>query len=217
MTKEEFLRYVDHSLLKPDMTEAEAAKGIRFAGENRCAAVCVSPLYVELAAELLFGTGVAVCTVIGFPSGAHTTFAKVCETKDMFARGAREMDMVVNIGALRGGDLVRVRRDIAAVVEATPAIVKVILENHYLTKEQIVTGCRLAEEGGAAFVKTSTGFAPTGATVEDCRLMRGAVSDRVKVKAAGGIRRLSDALAMIEAGCSRVGLSRTEEILSEWS
>lgn len=216
MTKTEFLRYVDHSLLRPNLTKAEIVEGVAFARENHCAAVCISPIYVNLAAEMLAGTDVVVATVVGFPSGAHTTFTKVAEAKDLFALGAREVDMVIDISSLLSGDYVRVRDDIAAVVHASPAGVKVIMENHYLTKEEIVTGCRLAEEAGAAFVKTSTGFAPTGATAEDCRLMRRTVSERVKVKAAGGISTLGDALAMLEAGCDRIGISKTRAILEEW-
>jgi deoxyribose-phosphate aldolase len=154
--------------------------------------------------------------VIGFPSGAHTTFSKVAEAIDAYARGAVELDMVIDIGALRNGEYEDVYDDIKAVVDATPAIVKVILENAYLTKEQIVKGCQLAEKAGAHFVKTSTGFAPSGATAEDIKLMRETVSEKVHVKAAGGVSTRADVEAMVAAGADRVGVSRTKAIAAEF-
>ena len=215
LTKKEFLKYVDHSLLKPNLTKEEIIAGLNFAKENECAAVCINTCNLDLAYEILKDTDVKIGTVIGFPSGAHTTFSKVAETIDAYARGAVEMDMVIDIGALTNGETDDVRKDIEAVVKASPAIVKVIFENYYLTKEEIALACKLAEEAGAHYVKTSTGFAPGGATVEDIKLMRNSVSDKVKVKAAGGISTYADCIAMIEAGSDRIGISKTQEILKE--
>jgi deoxyribose-phosphate aldolase len=215
MTKKEFARYVDHSLLRPHLTKEEVIKGLELARDNECISVCVNPCNLDLACQVLNGTGVIIGTAIGFPSGAHTTFSKVAETIDAYARGAVEMDMVIDIGALKNGEYDDVRNDIVAVVKASPALVKVILENCFLTKDEIKTGCRLAEEAGAHYVKTSTGFGPGGATVEDIKLMRASVSPKVKVKAAGGVATLKDFLAMIEAGSDRVGMSRTAQLLKE--
>ena len=167
MTKQEFLSKVDHSLLKPQLTREEIMEGLQFAKENHCASVCINPCNLDMAREVLEGTDVKIGTVIGFPSGAHTTFSKVAEAVDAYARGAVELDMVIDIGALRNGEYEDVKKDIEAVVNATPGIVKVILETAFLTKEEIKKGCELTEEAGAAYVKTSTGFAPSGATVED--------------------------------------------------
>lgn len=215
LTKEEFLKYVDHSLLKPNLTKDEIITGLNFAKENECAAVCINTCNLDLAYEILKGTNVKIGTVIGFPSGAHTTFSKVAETIDAYARGAVEMDMVIDIGALRNGEIDDVKKDIEAVVKATPAVVKVIFENYYLTKEEIVLACKITEEAGAHYVKTSTGFAAGGATVDDIKLMRASVSPNVKVKAAGGISNYADCIAMIEAGSDRIGISKTQEILKE--
>jgi deoxyribose-phosphate aldolase len=215
MTTKEFARYVDHALLRPNLTREDVIKGLELARDTECASVCINPCNLDLAYRVLGGTNVKIGTVIGFPSGAHTTFSKVAETIDAYARGAVEMDMVINVGALKNGELEDVRNDILAVVKATPALVKVILENCFLTKEEIKTGCRLAEEAGASYVKTSTGFASGGATVEDIRLMRQTVSHRVKVKAAGGIATLKDCMDMIEAGSDRIGISKTAQILKE--
>ncbi|MDR2552888.1 MAG: deoxyribose-phosphate aldolase [Treponema sp.] len=215
MTKKEFVKYVDHSLLKPNLTREEVIKGLEFARDNECVSVCIRPCNLDMACQVLSGTNVRIGTVIGFPSGAHTTFSKVAETIDAYARGAVEMDMVIDVGALKNREFDDVRNDIAAVVQASPALVKVILENCFLTKEEIKTGCRLSEEAGAHYVKTSTGFASGGATVEDIRLMRQTVSSKVKVKAAGGIANLKDCLDMIEAGSDRIGISKTAQILLE--
>lgn len=216
MTKEEFVKYVDHSLLKPHLTKEEIIEGLKFAKEVGCASVCINPNNLEYAQEYLAGSDVKIGTVIGFPSGAHTTFEKVAETKDAYTNGAVEMDMVIDIGALRNGEYDKVQADIEAVVAASPAIVKVILEDAYLTKEEIKKGSELVEAAGAAYVKTSTGFAPSGSTVEDLRLMRATVSDQVKVKAAGGLNNLQDCLDAIDAGASRVGISKTKSILAEF-
>ena len=216
MTKQEFLSKVDHSLLKPQLTREEIMEGLQFAKENHCASVCINPCNLDMAREVLEGTDVKIGTVIGFPSGAHTTFSKVAEAVDAYARGAVELDMVIDIGALRNGEYEDVKKDIEAVVNATPGIVKVILETAFLTKEEIRKGCELTEEAGAAYVKTSTGFAPSGAAAEDIRLMRETVSEKVHVKAAGGINNLADCMAMIEAGSDRIGISRTKAILEEF-
>ena len=216
MTKQEFLSKVDHSLLKPQLTREEIMEGLQFAKENHCASVCINPCNLDMAREVLAGTDVKIGTVIGFPSGAHTTFSKVAEAVDAYARGAVELDMVIDIGALRNGEYEDVKKDIEAVVNATPGIVKVILETAFLTKEEIRKGCELTVEAGAAYVKTSTGFAPSGAAAEDIRLMRETVSEKVHVKAAGGINNLADCMAMIEAGSDRIGISRTKAILEEF-
>lgn len=216
MTKEQFVKYVDHSLLKPHLTKEEVVEGLEFAKEIGCASVCINPHNLKLAQEILAGTDVKIGTVIGFPSGAHTTFSKVAETKDAYSNGAVEMDMVIDIGALRNGEYEKVQQDIEAVVNASPAIVKVILEDAYLTKEEIKKGSELVEAAGAAYVKTSTGFAASGSTVEDLRIMREAVSEKVKVKAAGGLNNLQDCLDAIEAGADRVGISKTKAILAEF-
>ena len=216
MTKQEFLSKVDHSLLKPQLTREEIMEGLQFAKENHCASVCINPCNLDMAREVLEGTDVKIGTVIGFPSGAHTTFSKVAEAVDAYARGAVELDMVIDIGALRNGEYEDVKKDIEAVVNATPGIVKVILETAFLTKEEIKKGCELTEEAGAAYVKTSTGFAPSGATVEDIKLMKDTVSEKVHVQAAGGINNLAECVAMIEAGSDRIGISKTKAILEEF-
>ena len=216
MTKQELLSKVDHSLLKPQLTREEIMEGLLFAIDNHCASVCINPCNLDMAREVLEGTDVKIGTVIGFPSGAHTTFSKVAEAVDAYARGAVELDMVIDIGALRNGEYEDVKKDIEAVVNATPGIVKVILETAFLTKEEIKKGCELSEEAGAAYVKTSTGFAPSGATAEDIKLMRETVSEKVHVKAAGGINNLADCIAMIEAGSDRIGISKTKSILEEF-
>nr|WP_313578392.1 deoxyribose-phosphate aldolase [Lacrimispora sp.] len=216
MTKRELLSKVDHSLLKPQLTQEEIMEGLEFAKENHCASVCINPCNLDMARAVLEGTDVKIGTVIGFPSGAHTTFSKVAEAVDAYAKGAVELDMVIDIGALRNGEYDAVREDIKAVVDATPGIVKVILENAYLTKEEIKIASELVEQAGAAYVKTSTGFAPSGATAEDIRIMRAAVSPKIKVKAAGGINTLADCIALIEAGSDRIGISKTKAILAEF-
>lgn len=216
ITKEELIKRTDHSLLKPNLTKQEYIDGLNYAKEIGAAAVCVNPHRLKLAKEILDGTGVEIGTVIGFPSGAHATEVKVFEAKKAVEDGATELDMVIDIGALIDGDYDKVLADIKAVVDATPAVVKVILENAYLTKEQIKKGSELVEEAGAHYVKTSTGFAPSGSTVEDLKLMRESVSPHIKVKAAGGLRSLEDCIAAIEAGSDRVGISSTKAILAEF-
>jgi deoxyribose-phosphate aldolase len=218
ITYEQLAKTIDHSLLRPELTEADVTAGCELAKRYNVASVCVKPCHVTLAAKLLKGSNVAVGTVIGFPHGAHTTATKVAEAKDALANGAVELDMVINIGELRSGNLDYVRNDIHAVVEAAQgkAIVKVILENAYLTDEQKVQACKLVEEAGANFVKTSTGFAPSGATIPDLKLMRASVSPNIQVKAAGGVRTLDAALEVIDVGVTRIGATATAAILDEF-
>ncbi|WP_299025929.1 deoxyribose-phosphate aldolase [uncultured Thermanaerothrix sp.] len=214
ITYEQLAKTIDHSLLRPELTRAEVVQGCELAARYHVASVCVKPCHVRLAWEVLKGSDVAVGTVVGFPHGSSTTAIKVAEALQALEDGASELDMVINIGELRSGNDDFVRQEIQAVVAAAKGhIVKVILENAYLTKEQIVRGCQLVEQAGAHFVKTSTGFAPSGATVEDVRLMRASVSPRVQVKAAGGIRTLEAILEIIDAGATRVGATATAAIL----
>jgi deoxyribose-phosphate aldolase len=218
ITYEQLAKTLDHSLLKPELTEADVIAGCELAKQYHVASVCVKPCHVRLAAQQLTGSDIAVGTVVGFPHGNSTISTKVFETEEAIADGATEIDMVINIGELRSGHADYVRDEIRAVVEAAhlAAIVKVILENAYLTRDEKVLGCKLAEEAGANFVKTSTGFAPTGATVEDIQLMRATVSPRVQVKAAHGVRTLDQLLAMIDAGATRSGATATAAILDEF-
>jgi len=214
ITYEQIAKTIDHSLLRPELTRAEVIQGCELAARYHVASVCVKPCHVRLAWEVLKGSDVAVGTVVGFPHGSSTTAIKVAEALQVLEDGATELDMVINIGELRSGNDDFVRQDIQAVVTAAKGhIVKVILENAYLSKEQIVRGCQLVEQAGAHFVKTSTGFAPSGATVEDVRLMRASVGPRVQVKAAGGIRTLEAILEIIDAGATRVGATATAAIL----
>jgi deoxyribose-phosphate aldolase len=218
ITYEQLAKVIDHSLLRPELTEAEVIAGCEVARRYHVASVCVKPADVALAGRCLAGSDVAVGTVVGFPHGHSLTAIKVAEAEAALAQGARELDMVINIGALRSGKTEAVRADIQSVVAVAKgrALVKVILENAYLTDEEKVTACRLAEEAGADFVKTSTGFAPSGATLEDVRLMRRTVSARVQVKCAGGVRTLAALLAMIDAGATRSGATATAAILDEF-
>ncbi len=218
ITYEQIAKTIDHSLLKPELTEADVMAGCALADRYHVASVCVKPCHVKLAKQQLAGSDVAVGTVIGFPHGNSTVATKVFETQEAVAAGATEVDMVINIGELRSGHADYVRNEIRAVVNAAHphVIVKVILENAYLTHAEKVLGCQLAEEAGADFVKTSTGFAPTGATVEDIALMRATVGSQVQVKAAHGVRTLDQLLAMIDAGATRSGATATAAILDEF-
>lgn len=218
LTYEQLAKAIDHSLLRPELTEAEVVAGCELALRYNVASVCARPCDVPLVARALAGSDVRVGTVIGFPHGSTTTTVKVFEAGEAMANGAVELDMVLNIGALRSGRADLVRDEIAAVVEAARgrAIVKVILENAYLDHDQKVLGCRLCEQAGAHFVKTSTGFAPGGATIEDLKLMRATVGPNVQIKAAGGVRTLDMALAVIDAGCARFGATATAAILDEF-
>ncbi len=219
ITLEQLAKTIDHSLLKPELSQAEVAAGCELAARYKVASVCVKPCHVRLAARLLQGSDVAVGTVVGFPHGSATSFVKAAEAKEAIANGAVELDMVLNIGELKSGHYEAVRADIQAVVEAAggKALVKVILENAYLTDEEKRIACRLADEAGADFVKTSTGYAPSGATEADIRLMAGSVSERVQIKAAHGVRSLDSALTMIAAGVTRIGATATAKILDDFA
>lgn len=215
--KESLAKLIDHTALKPDVTREMIKKICSEAKEFSFASVCINPYWVPLAASLLDGTDVLVCTVIGFPFGATLTDVKAYETRLSIEQGAREVDMVINIGALKEGDDTTVLTDIAAVVGAAGkhAQVKVILETCLLTEEEIERGCRLAKSAGADYVKTSTGFSSGGATVEAVRLMRQVVADDLGVKASGGIRDAKTAWAMVDAGASRIGASAGVAIIKE--
>lgn len=215
-TVAEVARMIDHSLLRPELTTSDIEAGCALAARYRVASVCVRPADVPLAATALAGTGVGVGTVVGFPHGGNATAVKEAETRLAIEQGATEIDMVLNIGRLRSGQLDDVEADIRAVVTAAASVpVKVILENAYLTDEQKIAGCRAAERAGARFVKTSTGFADGGATMADLRLMRATVSDTVEVKAAGGVRSLDTLLAMADLGVTRFGATVTDRILDD--
>lgn len=213
----ELARMIDHTDLKANTTKEAILKLTKEAKEYHFASVCVNPTWVELASRELKGTDVKVCTVIGFPLGANTKETKIFEAADAIAKGAEEVDMVINIGKLKDGDYDYVESEIAGVVEAAKgkALVKVIIETCLLTDEEKKKACTLAVNAGANFVKTSTGFSTGGATVEDVALMRQTVGDAVGVKASGGIHSRQEALAMIEAGATRIGASAGIAIVSE--
>jgi deoxyribose-phosphate aldolase len=211
-------KMIDHSLLRPELTTADVREGCELAARYDTASVCVRPSDVALAASVLAGSGVLVGTVAAFPHGCTTSAAKVSETRELVDLGAEEIDMVLHIGRLRSGDSAYVQDDIAGVVVAAEGrTVKVILETAYLDHDQKVLGCRLAEAAGAHFVKTGTGFARGGgsATASDVALMRSVVSDRVQVKAAGGVRSLDTLLDLVAAGASRFGATATAAILDD--
>jgi deoxyribose-phosphate aldolase len=211
-------KYIDHTLLKPEATSAEIAALCQEAKEYHFAAVCVNPNHVRECARLLRGTGVEIATVVGFPLGAHTTATKVFEAMQAIADGATELDMVIDIGALKAKQDEIVRDDIHAIVEASHAagrLVKVIIEAALLTDEEKVRASQLAKDAGADFVKTSTGFGPGGATPQDVALMRRTVGERMGVKAAGGIRTYEQAKAMIDAGATRLGASAGVAIVKQ--
>ncbi len=208
-------KYIDHTILKPEATREQVLQLCDEAKQYGFASVCVNPYWVKTASERLFGSKVDVCSVIGFPLGTNTTCLKVEETKRAVSDGAMEIDMVINVGMLKTGDLDFIYRDINRVVEAAkPALVKVIIETCLLTDEEKVTACIIAKKAGAQFVKTSTGFNAAGATVEDVALMRRVVGDSVGVKAAGGIRDRETALAMVKAGANRIGASASIKIVN---
>ncbi|MEK9145189.1 MAG: deoxyribose-phosphate aldolase [Elusimicrobiota bacterium] len=208
--------FVDHTLLKPNATQEEAAKLCAEARAYSFASVCVNPSYVAFCSRLLQGSSVKVCTVVGFPLGSTTATVKAIEARDAIANGAQEIDMVINVGALKSGNDAFVREDIRAVREATRGrVLKVILETSMLTDAEKVRACRMAKEVGADFVKTSTGFGGGGATVEDIRLMRETVGPLMGVKASGGIRDCATAQAMISAGATRLGTSASVAIVTD--
>lgn len=218
LTQSQLAKYMDHTLLKADATLDGIDRVVAEAKQFGCASVCVNPFWVPYVARLLDGSGVATCTVVGFPLGASSTASKVFETTDAIANGADEIDMVINIGELKAGHAELVREDIRTVAEATHAggkLLKVIIECCLLTDDEKRLACLLCAEAGADFVKTSTGFSTGGATVADVALMRECVGPDFGVKAAGGIRTLADAYAMIEAGASRLGVSAAASILAE--
>jgi deoxyribose-phosphate aldolase len=215
---QDLAKFIDHTLLKPEATPAEIEKLCAEAKANHFAAVCVNPPYVKLCAKLLRGTDVAIAVVVGFPLGAHTPETKAFETRQVVSDGATEVDMVINIGALKSKQDAMVLEDIRGVCQAAHAagaIVKVIIEAALLTDEEKVRACQLSQQAGADYVKTSTGFGPGGATAADVALMARTVGNALGVKAAGGIRNFEQAQAMIDAGATRIGASAGIRILQE--
>jgi len=217
--KKELAKMIDHSLIKPTVTRKDTIEGVKIALEYGVAAVTIKPCYVELAARMCKGSGVLVDPVIDFPHGYGTTEAKVFETDLAIKQGAGEIDMVLNLGAFLGEDYDYVREDMASVVRAAKgAPVKVIFETHYFEDYGLLQrACQLAEQAGAAFIKTSSGFAPSGYNLHHLKVMRDSVSDKVKVKAAHGVKSLEDALACRALGVSRFGATRTVEIMEQWA
>ena len=213
--KYEMARWIDHTLLKPDATQEQVEKICEEAKEYSFASVCINPTWVSLCYKLLRGTNVKVCTVIGFPLGATLPEIKATEARQVINNGAQEVDMVINVGALKSGDLALVEHDIRSVVRAAGRrVVKVILETCLLTDEEKVTACTIAKQAGADFVKTSTGFSSGGATVTDVALMRKVVGPGMGVKASGGVRSYDEACKMVEAGATRIGASASVAIVS---
>lgn len=211
-------RLIDHTLLKPDATQAQIAQLCHEARQYGFAAVCVNPTHVKLCADLLRGSRVAVCTVVGFPLGATPPEVKAYETQQAIDDGATEIDMVINIGALKGGEFDLVERDIAMVTRTchnNAALCKVIIEAALLSEAEKIKACELAKQAGADYVKTSTGFGPGGASVADVRLMRRVVGPGMGIKAAGGIRSFADVKGMVEAGATRIGASAGVRIVQE--
>lgn len=216
VTYDEIASMIDHSLLKPTLTDEEIAEGCRLAEKYRVASVCVRPSDVRLASKILKDTGVLVTTVIGFPHGTTTTLAKVAEAKEAMDNGAVELDMVINIGKLKSKALDFVRDDIKAVVDAAHAnnvLVKVIFENCYLSEDEIISACKICNNAGVDFVKTSTGYGTGGAEDKDIKLMRTHIKPEIKIKAAGGVRTLERAIEIRELGCARFGCTATVGIL----
>lgn len=217
MPNSDLAKLIDHTLLKPDATLDQILKVCAEAREHQFASVCVNPWWVPVVARELGDSPVKTCTVIGFPLGANATATKQFEAADAVRKGAQEIDMVINVGALKSGDLTAVEQDIRAVVEASHAggaVVKVIIETALLTDAQKVTACQLSVQAGADFVKTSTGFASGGATAEDVALMRQTVGPKIGVKASGGVRSFADARKMVAAGATRIGTSSGAAILA---
>lgn len=208
---------IDHTLLKPEACIAEVEKLCKEAKENNFKAVCINPFYVKACKRFLKDTDVKIATVIGFPLGANTKEVKAFETIDAIKNGADEIDMVINIGALKDKDFETVKEDIVEVVKAASgsAKVKVIIETALLDREEKIKACELAMEAGADFVKTSTGFSSSGATLEDVSLMKKVVGDKLEVKASGGVRDAKTARAMVENGATRLGTSSGVKIIKE--
>jgi deoxyribose-phosphate aldolase len=213
---ESLASHIDHTLLKAQATADQVKAHCLEAARWHFASMCVNPYYVPLAAGVLAGSGVKVCTVVGFPLGATTTAVKVAETAEAVANGAEEIDVVINIGALKSGDLEAVRADVAAVVAAADgkALVKAIIETCFLSDEEKIIACQLCKQAGADFVKTSTGFGTGGATVEDIALIRRAVGPEMGIKASSGIRDAETANAMMAAGATRLGTSSSVAIVA---
>jgi deoxyribose-phosphate aldolase len=206
---------IDHTLLKATTTKEEIKKLCVEAKKYEFASVCVNPTYVSFASRFLTGSSVKVCTVIGFPLGATTTNVKVCEAKDAIRNGADEIDMVMNIGALKSKNYKLVYDDVKAVRKATQKkVLKIIIETAYLTRNEKIEACKLSKKAGVDYVKTSTGFGPSGAVVEDILLMRKTVGPTLGIKASGGIKTQSDAIKMIKAGATRIGASASVAIVS---
>ncbi len=217
MNAKEFASYFDHTLLKSEGSATQIQKLCQEARENGFATVCINPYWLPLAAKELSGSSTVPITVVGFPLGASTTSTKVFETKNAIELGAKEIDMVINIGLVKSGNYQMCGKDIEAVYVACNGIpLKVILETSLLENDEITRISKICSEIGVAFVKTSTGFGSRGASVEDIKLMKAAISDKVKIKASGGIRTLEDAEKMIAAGAHRVGASASVGILKEW-
>ena len=216
-TLKQVAKTIDYALLRPDMSRDEVREGCEVALKYDVASVCCKPADVAFCADILRGSDVHVGTVVGFPHGNSATSVKVFETKQVVADGATEIDVVMNIGWMKSGMYDEVRDELAAVVAAAGGHqVKVILENAYLTKEEIVKACQLVEASGADYVKTSTGFAPTGAILEDVKLMRASVSAKMEVKSAGGVKNLDMLLAFMDAGVKRSGASAAAAMLDEF-
>jgi len=217
-TCHDIAQMIDHSLLRPELTEKDVREGCEVAKKYKVATVCCRPSELALVTQLLQGSDVKPTTVIGFPHGCNKTETKAFEAEQAIADCALELDMVINIGKLLDGDHGYVKKDIKAVVDVAhrhDAAVKVIFENYYLTDEQKKVACRLAEDAGVDFVKTSTGFADGGATLADLQLMREHVSEKVQVKAAGGVRDLEMAIKIRQVGCTRFGATRTQDIMEQ--
>lgn len=218
LSKKELAKYIDHTILNPNAKDEDIIRVCKEAKEFDVASVCVNSYMIPLAKRELEGTDVKPISVVGFPFGAGNTVGKVEETKQAIKDGAEEIDMVINVGALRDGKYDYVREDIKAVTDATHEagkLIKVIIETAYLTDEEKVKACELSKEAGADFVKTSTGYAGGGATVADVKLMRETVGEDMGVKASGGIHTFEETMSMIEAGANRIGMSRTVDVLSE--
>lgn len=217
LSRKELARMIDSTAVKPSVTRSDVEKLCRDALHYGFGAVCVNPVYVKFASQLLKGSEVKVCSTVGFPFGATLPEIKAFEALKVLEDGAQELDMVINLSALKSGDYDAVKNDIVSVVNVkrvdSNVIVKVIIETNLLTDEEKAVACKLAKEAGADFVKTSTGFFGKGATVEDVRLMRRTVGEKMGVKAAGGIRSYEDAVAMIEAGANRIGTSTAVQII----
>lgn len=218
LTPKDIAQMLDHSTLQPFLTDEDIHRGCDVALKYQTASVCARPEDVKIIKKRLEGSGVKTCTVIGFPHGAQTTATKLFESVDALENGCEELDVVINIGKLLGGDTAYIENEIRAIVAAAhakDAIVKVIIETCYLNDEQKILACQIAEKAGADFVKTSTGYGTNGCTIADLRLMRKAVSDAVQVKGSGGIRDLDTVLSARKAGASRCGVSATEKIMEE--